>query len=44
MHEGQLRGLREDDVMVAISYAPYADETLLAARLAGERGARLMPR
>jgi len=42
MHEGQLRGLREDDVMVAISYAPYADETLLAARLAGDRGARLI--
>ena len=42
MHEGQLRGLREGDVMVAISYAPYADETLLAARLAGDRGARLI--
>ena len=42
MHEGQLRGLREGDVMVAISYAPYADETLLAARLACDRGARLL--
>jgi DNA-binding MurR/RpiR family transcriptional regulator len=42
MHEGQLRGLREGDVMVAISYAPYAEETLLAARLAGERGAKLL--
>jgi DNA-binding MurR/RpiR family transcriptional regulator len=42
MHEGQLRGLREGDVMIAISYAPYADETLLAARLAGDRGARLI--
>ena len=42
MHEGQLRGLREGDVMVAISYAPYADETMLAARLACDRGARLI--
>jgi len=42
MHEGQLRGLREGDVMVAISYAPYAEETVLAARLARERGARLI--
>ena len=42
MHEGQLRGLREGEVMVAISYAPYADETLLAARLACDRGAKLI--
>ena len=42
MHEGQLRGLREGDVVVAISYAPYADETLLAAAMARERGARLI--
>ncbi len=42
MHEGQLRGLRDGDVMIAISYAPYAEETVLAARLALERGARLI--
>jgi DNA-binding MurR/RpiR family transcriptional regulator len=42
MHEGQLRGLRAGDVMVAISYAPYAEETLAAARHAIERGARLI--
>ena len=42
MHEGQLRGLREGDVMIAISYAPYAEETGLAVRLAVERGARLI--
>ncbi len=42
MHEGQLRGLRAGDVMVAISYAPYAEETVLAARLACERGAKLI--
>jgi len=42
MHEGQLRGLRQADVLVAISYAPYAAETLLAARVAVERGATLI--
>ena len=42
MHEGQLRGLREGDVMIAISYAPYAEETRLATRLAIERGAKLL--
>lgn len=42
MHEGQLRGLRDGDVMIAISYAPYAEETGLAARLAVERGASLI--
>ena len=42
MHEGQLRGLREGDVIVAISYAPYADETRLAARQACDRGAKLI--
>ena len=42
MHEGQLRGLREGDVMIAISYAPYAEETGLVARQAVERGAKLI--
>jgi DNA-binding MurR/RpiR family transcriptional regulator len=42
MHEGQLRGLRDGDVMIAISYAPYAEETGLAVRLAVERGAKLI--
>jgi DNA-binding MurR/RpiR family transcriptional regulator len=42
MHEGQLRGLREGDVMIAISYAPYAQETLHAAQLALERGGKLI--
>jgi DNA-binding MurR/RpiR family transcriptional regulator len=42
MHEGQLRGLREHDVVIAISFAPYADETLFAAQLAAARGARLI--
>ncbi len=42
MHSGQLRGLRSGDVLVAISYAPYAAETLDAAEQAVERGARLI--
>ncbi|MEP6873718.1 MAG: MurR/RpiR family transcriptional regulator [Burkholderiales bacterium] len=42
MHEGQLRSLRAGDVMIAISFAPYAEETALAAQLAVARGARLI--
>lgn len=42
MHEGQLRGLREGDVMIAVSFAPYAAETLLAAQQARAAGARLI--
>jgi len=42
MHDGQLRGLREGDVMIAISYAPYAEETLQATQFALARGARLI--
>ena len=42
MHDGQLRGLRKGDVMVAISYAPYAEETLQAVQFALARGARLI--
>ena len=42
MHEGQLRGVRKGDVMIAISFAPYAEETQLAAEAAVQRGARLI--
>jgi len=42
MHEGQLRGLRKRDVMIAVSFAPYAEETVLAAQLAVSRGAQLI--
>jgi len=42
MHDGQLRGLRQGDVMIAISFAPYAEETLQAAQLALARGAPLI--
>ncbi len=42
MTEGQLRSLRPQDVMIAISFAPYAGETLFAAQVAGSRGTRLI--
>lgn len=42
MQEGQLRALRPGDVLVAISFAPYAEETQLAAQAAVERGAHLL--
>ncbi|MGS5089394.1 MurR/RpiR family transcriptional regulator [Hydrogenophaga sp. A37] len=42
MHQGQMRSVRKGDVMVAISFAPYAEETLAAVDLAVERGARLI--
>ncbi|GAA0757319.1 MurR/RpiR family transcriptional regulator [Ideonella azotifigens] len=42
MHEGQLRSLRRDDVMIAISFAPYAQETTQAAEAAAAQGARLI--
>jgi DNA-binding MurR/RpiR family transcriptional regulator len=42
MHEGQLRGLRRGDVMVAISFAPYAEETLQCARLGSDKGCKLV--
>lgn len=42
MVEGQLRGLRAGDVMLVVSFAPYAEESLQCARLAASRGARLV--
>ena len=39
LHEGQLRGLRSRDALVAISFAPYADETLHAVHVARAVGA-----
>ena len=38
MHSGQLRGMRKGDVMVAISFSPYAEETMNAARQASGAG------
>lgn len=42
MHEGQMRGVRKGDVMIAVSFAPYAEETQLAAEAAVQRGAKLI--
>ena len=42
MQLGQLRSVREGDVMIAVSFQPGARETLEGARLALERGARLI--
>ena len=42
MHLGQMRSVRTGDVMLAISFAPYAEETLAAVAVAQERGARVI--
>ena len=42
MHEGQMRGLQPGDVMLVVSFAPYAEESLLCARMGTSRGARLI--
>jgi DNA-binding MurR/RpiR family transcriptional regulator len=42
MHEGQLRGVRKRDVMVAVSFAPYAEETVTAVEDARRRGAKII--
>ena len=42
MFEGQVRGLRAGDVMVVVSFSPYAEESLQCARLAAARGARVV--
>ncbi len=42
MHLGQMRSVRRGDVMVAISFAPYAEETLACVAAAQERGAQLI--
>ena len=42
MHEGQLRGLRAGDVMLVVSFEPYAEESLQCARVAASKGAGLI--
>jgi DNA-binding MurR/RpiR family transcriptional regulator len=42
MHEGHVRSVRPGDVMVAISFAPYAEETIKVAQQAVQRGAQLI--
>ncbi len=42
MSEGQLRGLGQDDVMVVVSFSPYAEESMQCAQAAMASGARLI--
>lgn len=42
MQQGQLRALAPGDVLIAISFEPYAQETLEVATAARQRGARLL--
>ena len=42
MQDGQLRGLKRGDVLIVTSFAPYAEESLDAAREAAARGARII--
>jgi len=42
MHLGQMNSVRQGDVMIAISYAPYADETLKVVEAALQRGVHLI--
>ncbi|MFC5521809.1 MurR/RpiR family transcriptional regulator [Polaromonas jejuensis] len=42
MEHGQLRALAKGDVLIAVSFEPYAQETLDVAQAALQRGARLL--
>lgn len=42
MQQGQLRALAKGDVLIAVSFEPYAQETLDVVQTALERGARLL--
>ena len=42
MQDGQLRGMRPQDVLIAVSFAPYAEETESIVRQAHERDARII--
>ncbi|WP_201492600.1 MurR/RpiR family transcriptional regulator [Rubrivivax sp. A210] len=42
MQQGQMRSVRKGDVMLAVSYEPYAEETLEVVQAAVARGARLI--
>ncbi|MEY3445948.1 MAG: hypothetical protein RIR45_703 [Pseudomonadota bacterium] len=42
MHMGQTRSVRTGDVIIAISFSPYAEETIAVAQMAVERGAKLI--
>ncbi|MCW5223611.1 MurR/RpiR family transcriptional regulator [Verminephrobacter aporrectodeae subsp. tuberculatae] len=42
MQQGQIRSVRAGDTLIAISFAPYAEETVQLAQQARQRGARLI--
>ena len=42
MHEGQLRSVRAGDVMLVVSFTPYAEQSVLAAQMARECGAHVI--
>jgi DNA-binding MurR/RpiR family transcriptional regulator len=42
MQQGQLRALAKGDVLIAVSFEPYAQETLDVVQTALQRGARLL--
>ena len=42
MHQGQMRSVRKGDVIIAISFAPYAEETIAVAKAATQRGAKMI--
>ncbi|BCL92533.1 transcriptional regulator [Ralstonia solanacearum] len=42
MHLGQIRSVREGDVLIAISFMPNAEETIEVAQQARQRGARMI--
>ena len=42
MNEGQMRGIRPGDVMIVVSFTPYAEESMQCARRAVASGARLI--
>ncbi|UUZ61967.1 MurR/RpiR family transcriptional regulator [Polaromonas sp. P1-6] len=42
MHLGQMRSVRKGDVILAISFTPYAEETISVAQAAVDRGAKLI--
>jgi DNA-binding MurR/RpiR family transcriptional regulator len=42
MHEGQMRSTRKGDVIIAVSFTPYAEETLAAVQAGVARRAKLI--
>lgn len=42
MQDGQLRGMRKGDVLIAVSFAPYAEETERIVRQAHAKGAHII--